>query len=139
MSLTDLTFQNPTDLVNRAAFNERFEMLNNALFNNGGNVVDILGNSVGVKVETGSYVGTGTYGQNNKNNLTFNFTPKIICIQAAISAFIESGNGLIWQGQAGSGVLFFSSNFNTFSWYSPSSANIQLNVSGTTYNYIAIG
>ena len=32
------------------------------------------------KIQTGSYTGTGTYGQSNPCSLTFNFTPKVVMI-----------------------------------------------------------
>lgn len=37
-----------------------------------------------VKIETGSYVGTGEYGKNNPNTLTFGFKPKFV-------TFIDNG------------------------------------------------
>lgn len=169
MSLTDLTFQNPTDLVNRTAFNERFSRLNEALFNSEGNVVDILGNLVGTRVETGSYVGTGTSGSSNPNSLTLGFDPKIVIVNSSVGLtsagatsgstychsllmFIGSAAGLTnilggYNNQAFSNTSSNSTNFITFSgnsvsWYAVNSSNravIQLNVSGVTYNYIAIG
>lgn len=50
-------------------------------------LTDILGSLItlpsaqldsSVKIETGSYVGTGTYGSSNPNSLTFGFQPKMI-------------------------------------------------------------
>lgn len=43
-----------------------------------GDINSVLDSSV--KIETGSYVGTGTYGSSNPNSLTFGFQPKIIII-----------------------------------------------------------
>ena len=40
-------------------------------------IADLLG---GAKIETGSYTGTGTYGNSNPNSLTFGFEPKIVFI-----------------------------------------------------------
>lgn len=34
----------------------------------------------GAKIETGSYVGNGTYGKDNPNSLTFGFEPKVVWI-----------------------------------------------------------
>ena len=46
-----------------------------------GSYEDILGNTIPVpKIETGSYVGTGTYGVDNPNTLTFGFEPKFVAI-----------------------------------------------------------
>ena len=36
----------------------------------------------GVKIASGSYVGTGTYGVNNPTRITFDFTPKFVCVHA---------------------------------------------------------
>ncbi|WP_298020986.1 hypothetical protein, partial [uncultured Dysosmobacter sp.] len=33
------------------------------------------------KIQTGSYVGTGTYGESNPCSLTFDFSPKLVIIQ----------------------------------------------------------
>ena len=45
---------------------------------------DVLGNLLltlpGVQIETGSYVGTGTYGSSNPNSLTFGFEPKLVIL-----------------------------------------------------------
>lgn len=88
------------------------------------------------KIETGSYVGTGKYGKNNKNMLTFGFVPKLFVIDGADRVVVLSGIAsygasaltsisLIWKG-------------TTVSWYA-SQASYQFNTSGYTYNYLAIG
>ena len=48
----------------------------------GGSFTDYFGNaiSMGAKIATGSYVGTGTYGQANPCSLTFDFEPKCVII-----------------------------------------------------------
>ena len=43
-----------------------------------GYLKDIGGSKVGPRIETGSYVGTGTSGASNPCSLTFDFTPKIV-------------------------------------------------------------
>ena len=96
-----------------------------------------------MQIATGSYTGTGTYTDENKNSITFDFVPK--CVVVAQS-------GLIWfawfEGISGySATLCGSSSYaqmlpevngTTFSWYN-STADKQLNASGMTYYYIAIG
>lgn len=156
-SMDDLRFLDPEALVNRAAFNERFGMLNNAVFNNGGTLEDILGNAVGVQIETGSYTGTGTYGSSNPNSLTFGFEPKIVIITT------NSNGALGWSGvfnclaltegwQRYAYVLGGATNAyfyidednraklvgNTLSWYAQNE-NQQLNTSGKIGTYIALG
>ena len=125
-------------------------------------------NAVGApKIETGSYVGTGTFGDSNPNVITLSFNPKIVVIYAkrrtepiqasnypADIMFLPFSNGL-----SGS---YVSSNYQgTFNWYfgdSTSSKNIthvsfvgnklswvgesstaQANITGDEYFYIAIG
>lgn len=121
--------------------------------------------SGGAKIQTGSYVGTGTYGQANPCSLTFDFVPKLIIVtrpDAGLTTGSASrttgGYWLLWikgmnqatSGRSGySNVLvsdYYSLNDNTFSWYSEisstssdGSADSQLNDTGKTYQYIAIG
>lgn len=81
---------------------------------------------------TGSYKGTGTFGQANPNSLTFTFSPEIVIVSGAtgsitISNKVPSGgqsDGYI-QGQKAT-------------WYSTSAAK-QLNVQGESYSYWAVG
>lgn len=101
-----------------------------------------------VKIETGTYVGTGTSGSRNPNTLTFGFEPKVLFIGVYDSATqctacairgrrsittILADNGysrdciFTWSGQA-------------VSWYSEdNNAGYQLNISSTPYYYVAIG
>ena len=101
------------------------------------------------KIETGSYVGTGTYGSGNLNSLTFGFVPKLLLVSYGTSGLQPNGgywqNCFIWftgnKTVLSGGASYsntFSSNGNTISWYG-SNANGQCNISGATYNYIAIG
>lgn len=64
-------------------------------------------------IETGSYVGTGTFGSGNPNTLTFGFEPKFVHIQ---SHSIGNGDG------TGYGFAFFLSGTRGFT-IGPSSAN----------------
>ena len=105
----------------------------------------------GVKIETGSYVGTGTYGKDNPNSLTFPFAPKVVGIVVDADKQLRSGTILV-NGQAeSSGICLASSGSNAFnlkltwsdnsvSWYTTNSeAAFQLNDSAYTYHYFAIG
>lgn len=100
-----------------------------------------LGNKA--QVEVGSYVGTGTYGKSNPNTLTFGFEPKIIII-----GMYRGGtyiNFYFWGAVKMNGANNYaaenvvSTSDYTISWYHPSDVSGQLNKSGITYNYIAIG
>lgn len=117
-------------------------------------LVDLLGNYVGngVKIETGEYTGTGTYGASNPNTLTFNFVPKLLIIRP--SAGKLEGSSISDTGMI---ALYGSTAFNAKSsdgnsnalaeivWSSTSAswsgknADAQLNANNTKYLYIAIG
>lgn len=94
-------------------------------------------------VEAGSYTGTGTYGSDNKNRLNLGFEPKVVFING------PSGyGGFAWIYGKNSGLSYVSMTQKTvsiawdntgLSWYSSDSSEYQLNKSGTTYNYVAIG
>mgnify|MGYP004622760533 CR=1 FL=1 len=114
-------------------------------------ITDVLGNLIaipadqikdGVKIATGSYTGTGTYGSSNPNSLTFEFEPKIVIITCASSGPIicflcsQTQENYVYNG----GNLKATASWNgmTVNWYGTSQA-AQSNVSGYTYNFIAIG
>ena len=122
-------------------------------------LTDVLGNLIaipadqikdGVKIATGSYTGTGTYGSSNPNSLTFEFEPKVLFI-APVTNYSGALNyqSVFWKGMtsfptyigsADTGMSVVVSWGTTVSWYTNGSyANRQLNDSGTSYAYIAIG
>ena len=52
----------------------------------------------GVRFSSGSYVGTGTFGEDNPNSLTFDFVPKIVMVfQAPTSG--STGNIQVISGE----------------------------------------
>ncbi len=102
------------------------------------------------KIETGSYVGTGTYGTSNPNMLTFGFVPKVwgwFGYKNANGptffpsvALVPWGEGTIYVGVGtGSADACFPTYQNfSVSWYA-NSYYVQANQKGYTYYYIAIG
>ena len=120
-----------------------------------------LGNRT--RIETGSYVGTKTYGSSNPNTLTFGFEPKIVFVVGRV--FLDTLNTKSQLGvfnmlaltdeylQAGyfeyetdtasspSGSKYAKKNGNTLSWYSKDSSISQMNGSWSkdvsTYTYFA--
>ena len=106
------------------------------------------------KIVSGSYTGTGTYGSNNKNSLTFDGKPKLLIVSSTVTSayggrhtypqlifvYGESGDiaSLITSGSEVFSSATVSGSGNTVSWYSADAAAQQLNVSGTKYYYIAI-
>lgn len=105
----------------------------------------------GVKIETGSYAGTGTYGASNPNILTFGFMPKLFGVIEAVN---KTGGrtilpNIILFGANRSANMFYTSTNSTManmtfsgttvSWYTTDSYASQLNGTDFTYNYFAIG
>ena len=117
------------------------------------------------QIEAGHYSGTGTYGENNPNSLSFDFAPKVLIVFRCSTSTSDSSGQFImanaWSNYfiqvtslmttsftAGRG---FGANFNvppygkkssdgkTISWYQADGANYQLNESGIEYGYLAIG
>lgn len=103
------------------------------------------------RIATGSYTGTGTYGSDKPNRLTLPFEPKFLYISTATGFALRSLNSsthvlyntLFWQEGINEVVVFnddvyISRSGNAISWYS-SDMHSQLNETGKTYHYIAIG
>lgn len=107
-----------------------------------------------VRIATGSYTGTGTYGSSHPNTLTFAFEPKVFAIYKAdnyanhifIVPVSESLTSLYTTTPSMSAVnstyMILSQFFHdskTLKWYSTDNFEYQCNRSGTIYSYIAIG
>lgn len=162
---------NPDDyFINfQSIFDDFMDNLNETM---SGNVVtnlqsqiNTLKNSVAGKamVETGTYTGTGTYGESNKNILTFDFVPQLVIVQGRdetsgnkpvfVGIFVKGSTFATIAGEYFNvsanvaynyrGILSVAWNNQTVSWYNSVSKNIsdtlQLNSSGNVYHYIAIG
>ena len=102
-----------------------------------------------VRIATGSYTGTGTYGANNPNSLTFAFEPKLVIVFQDTTS--SSNNGffgrIIMINGAGNASFGAGSNYylttmfydTSVKWYSANAALLQLNYSSGRYVYVAIG
>lgn len=117
-----------------------------------GDFYDLWGNVIPtVKIATGSYTGTGTYGSDNPNTLTFSFEPKFILILRTVLGgnlrfgYLLPQNGIFFSCQNGYGTASpsasdstsISASENSVSWYF-SSAEGQFNAVAIYY-YVAIG
>ena len=115
---------------------------------------DVWGNEIpAVKIATGSYVGTGTHGQDNPTFVTLPFSAKCFMVQERKAegdddAFyrviiIDAGVTMVENSRGGAFSINVSEFSETVSWWmSPGStgnAVNQLNESGTTYDFVAIG
>lgn len=130
-----------------------FSILSKAVLFVDGYLKDIGGSKVGPRIETGSYVGTGTYGPKNPCSLTFDFTPKIVLMHlrgdsaSSVSThcmvFVWNITNDFYIGNAGDSHNSVTYYENTMSWYNTTgnlaNALAQLNTSGATYWYTAIG
>ena len=102
------------------------------------------------KIQTGSYVGTGTRGADNPCSLTFDKTPVLVAIdtgnvlakEVTCPPFVK---GCTYTNYCSSGHN--TNNYgvnvkwtdNSVSWYTEyNSDGIQMNANGTTYYYVAI-
>lgn len=99
-----------------------------------------------VKIKCGTYQGNGNYGSSNPNNLPFDFKPQIVLL---MDDGTDEKNAYICVRPRNNGYSLCSDASSTLkmsviwgekgiSWYKTSAAN-QLNSSGKTYHYIAIG
>lgn len=114
----------------------------------------------GVKIETGNYAGTGTYGSSNPNSITFSFEPKflilysvtrtgiptysqylnpyIVCFDNYPADFTQYYGLYDFANTSGNDSYGYFSD-NTFAWYNQTSSSKQLNEKAQTYYYYAIG
>lgn len=113
-----------------------------------GNLISIPGDQIkdSVKLATGSYTGTGTYGASNPNSLTFAFEPKLVFIglkdqRPPVCAFAISGQTTFSKTNVDSSSQTNRCSFsrNLFTWYNEIDADIQFNIFNRTYCYVAIG
>jgi len=75
------------------------------------------------RIQTGSYVGTGTYGEDNPCSITFDFAPVLVF-----------GTKYVYGKKSSDG--------KTLNWYisgTDANADDQVNTSDKTYNWVAIG
>lgn len=152
-----------TDNFDMATFNNMISQINNGV----NSEIQTLASQLGVqidskaKIQAGSYVGTGTYGSANPNSLTFGFEPKLVIVWSAYQPSENYGlrpasNSTAWRnsfiytkGQCRTTIYYNNNSYsnelsvvgNTFSWYTTSNNAPygQLNQSGVTYEYFAIG
>ena len=102
-----------------------------------------------VRIETGSYVGTGTYGASNPNTLTFGFKPKMVFMTDGRDVFderytmffpwIESLKTInVFKVSQNDYQLNTTISGNTISWFTTSNASFQWNEANRKYCYLAI-
>lgn len=104
------------------------------------------------KIQTGSYVGTGTYGASNPCSLTFNFIPNVLFVSAQSDVFamflvhgtlkgysLRKENSNI-DNSGKTAIIFVTWSGNTVSWYANNAwYQGNGNLSDESYSYCAIG
>lgn len=101
------------------------------------------------KIEAGSYVGTGTYGFDHPNMLTFGFKPKMVFMTDGRDDFderftmffpwIESLKTInVWKESQNNYQLNATISGNTISWFTTSNASFQWNEANRKYCYFVI-
>lgn len=92
-------------------------------------------------VVTGSYTGSGKYGESNPNTLTFDTIPKLVVIVGTGGGYIipQRGVGIVNNFITGisNNTITVSTSGNTISWHSNAGAKEQLSQSGSEYAYVA--
>ena len=102
------------------------------------------------KIETGSYVGTGLFGADHPNTLTFGFKPKMVFMTDGSDDFderftmffpwIESLKTInVWKESQNNYQLNATISGNTISWFATTTAYFQWNEANRKYCYLAIG
>lgn len=110
-----------------------------------GTTIEYLG-KLGDKamVQVVSYVGTGTYGKDNKNQLTFSRKPRFIMVPGDAFGYAYIPKGRFYYVLAGNYATLedlycvWDDDTNTMTWYHPSYPYHQYNRSGTKYTFVAI-
>ncbi len=101
-------------------------------------------NAVGLaRIQTLTYVGTGTFGSDNQTSLTFDFVPGVVMIQQTTSELFHTvacrGAEIVYTCEFNGETAFVTWNGKTMLIYSYSSEAAQFNTSGVTYVAVAIG
>ncbi|MBO5728184.1 MAG: hypothetical protein J6Q14_07760 [Oscillospiraceae bacterium] len=131
--LNQWSLDDPVQMEDFNADNRKVEQALTALENNR------------LRLATGSYTGTGTYGEANPVTLTFPFKPKLFfSFQGDLSdlfVLVHSGNTQYVAPDRSSSdyTMYFSWTNNSISWYNKHNAFSQLNTKDKEYHYLAIG
>lgn len=147
--------------------NENWRKLDAAVIEMDATLRNLIGERA--QIVCGSYEGTGTYGADNPNTLNVGFRPKLVIFNKGVyqgnstssrmqsttgpSVFFENGNSVTYLNSNGDATYKANAQIITVtddgvSWYyeegtftfdTKGTPAGQLNESGTTYTYVAIG
>ena len=127
------------DPLRLADFNQNADIIDGAL-------------SKCANIAVGSYIGDGTYGQDNPKTLTFEFKPTVVWIRCTNSGgtglsyfsllgFEGMKTAFIYNSVSGGSesTIHMTWGENSFTWYGTNSGYSALNNQGTKYYYLALG
>jgi hypothetical protein len=132
------------DPIRREEFNAAFAAVEEAM-------------AGGLKLQSGSYVGTGKFGSANPNSLSFDFAPKILILSDATgrtsflypgltTAILHCSNHSYTAATSASGMtawatqnVTWSSDGKRVSWHALHTAWQQYNDNGVVYRFYALG
>ena len=93
------------------------------------------------RIETGTYVGTGEYGENHANSLAFGGKPVLVIIGGGASEYFLAARGSNSQvytiGSVMSNTMQVTWTSNSISWYAGSADEHQQNGTGRPYTLVA--
>lgn len=101
-----------------------------------------------VRIATGSYVGTGTYGASNPCSLTFDFVPIFLFVRSSeegdpVSGFIAmqgvNSTYIFWGSEYTEPTIHLIWEDENVSWYNASNQWEQMNAKNIPYRYVVIG
>lgn len=124
---------------------DRYQPVTGYAANPAGTTIEYLG-KLGDKAreQVVSYVGTGTYGVNHKNKLTFSGKPRFVMVPGVPFGYAYIPNGNFYYAMAGDYITLenlncvWNDNTNTMTWYHTSYPYRQYNESGRKYTFVAI-
>ena len=145
-----------TDRILMEDFNKDNGKIDTALKENADNIAALetaVAGKGNCQFSYGTYTGSGTYGTGHPTKLTFPFEPKLVIIQNMAAAATDTsgssqyGRYIMFLVRPLTSYYFNSGSFSasitwsgkTVSWASTDGAAYQLNVSGNTYLYVALG
>ena len=137
-----------TDRILVEEFNDNWDKIDTALKASADNVASAaaaLENCGNCKIVYGTYTGTGKYGRENPNKLTFDGNPLFVIIKGSIGSAptlgIQAMRGwnTAYTGSADSStVCHLTWGEHSLSWYNSQSSSDQFNTSDSVYPYIAL-
>jgi len=138
----------PEDRILHTEFNDNWDKIDTALKSSADGVAALqtaLASCGNCKIVYGTYTGTGKYGRENPNKLTFDGNPLFVIIKGSIGSAptlgIQAMRGwyTAYTGSADSStVCHLTWGEHSLSWYNSQSSSDQFNTSDSVYPYIAL-